>query len=340
MNSYVTAVVMILVVYAMINIIIKPRLINEKITNREPADWKLSCSECPDIYYIILDSYTSQESLRKHWNFGNERFCNEIKKINFFLADSSRSKFTATPYSLYSSLNMDGDSLRVSNLHLFEVLDGIKQNTVASKLSEAGYDVVNLSLFDFLSTKRYYDYSNFNNDSNSIINRLINNTALAIFFTAYQSHYLYETNLSVLDSLYSLAKKNNPAPRFVYAHLMSPHFPFTMDSLGRYIPLYQQKYISNPEGYLQQLKGLNKKLFPMIEHIIKEKKRPALVILQGDHGFRFFGGKDGKVEASSIMNAYYLPSDSDQLYKTISPYNTFRFIFNNFFGTKLKILKD
>lgn len=48
----------------------------------------------------------------------------------------------------------------------------------------------------------------------------------------------------------------------------------------------------------------------------------------------------GYRERLSILNAYYLPGRENAYYKAITPVNTFRVIFNQYFGTKLSILPD
>ena len=40
------------------------------------------------------------------------------------------------------------------------------------------------------------------------------------------------------------------------------------------------------------------------------------------------------------MNAYYLPGHNDKLYPTITPVNTFRLIFDTYFGGKYDMLPD
>ncbi len=43
----------------------------------------------------------------------------------------------------------------------------------------------------------------------------------------------------------------------------------------------------------------------------------------------------------SILNAYYLPGfDQSKLYKSVSPVNSFRLVFNHYFGTKYPLLED
>ncbi|MCJ7436030.1 MAG: hypothetical protein MUO77_21340, partial [Anaerolineales bacterium] len=59
-------------------------------------------------------------------------------------------------------------------------------------------------------------------------------------------------------------------------------------------------------------------------------------ILQGDHG----PWLQPKAERLWIFNAYYFPGHKDVLYPTISPVNTFRLVFNTYFGGKYDMLED
>jgi len=58
--------------------------------------------------------------------------------------------------------------------------------------------------------------------------------------------------------------------------------------------------------------------------------------LQGDHG----PWLQPKEKRFWILNAYYLPGHNDELYSTISPVNTFRLIFDAYFGGKYDILPN
>jgi hypothetical protein len=61
-----------------------------------------------------------------------------------------------------------------------------------------------------------------------------------------------------------------------------------------------------------------------------------VIILQGDHGIG-----DVMKNKMSILNAYYLPGGGDEgLYPTISPVNTFRVVFNEYFGEQYGLLED
>jgi hypothetical protein len=62
-----------------------------------------------------------------------------------------------------------------------------------------------------------------------------------------------------------------------------------------------------------------------------------VIILQGDHG-----SPRAKGWEMTILNAYYLPDAQgrSRLYPSISPVNSFRVIFNAYFGADLPLLPD
>ena len=61
----------------------------------------------PDIYYIILDSYTRADVLQECFSYDNSEFLDQLRGLGFYVADKSRTNFTITDLSLASSLNMD-----------------------------------------------------------------------------------------------------------------------------------------------------------------------------------------------------------------------------------------
>ena len=77
-----------------------------------------------------------------------------------------------------------------------------------------------------------------------------------------------------------------------------------------------------------------------------EGEAPPIIILQGDHGSKVYDEIDPpdavKIKLLfPILNAYRLPGVEDsQLYSTITPVNSFRVIFNQYFGTDLLLLED
>jgi hypothetical protein len=71
--------------------------------------------------------------------------------------------------------------------------------------------------------------------------------------------------------------------------------------------------------------------------MIQDSTTPPIIIIQGDHGA--INAPPNK--RLNILNAYYFPGGAASgLYESISPVNTFRVLFNQYFGGQIKLLKD
>jgi hypothetical protein len=123
----------------------------------------------------------------------------------------------------------------------------------------------------------------------------------------------------------------NPEKKFVYMHIAAPHGPFVLSSTGEFSPTSDESI-----GYINSVQYLNKQAMLLIDDILKNSKTPPVIILQGDHGWGLT-----KQTRNLILNAYYLPGvGKTQVYDTITPVNSFRMIFNSYFGGQFNNLED
>jgi hypothetical protein len=133
-----------------------------------------------------------------------------------------------------------------------------------------------------------------------------------------------------------LKYNNVPAmqgPKFIYAHIISPHPPFVFDTNGDF-EIWPE---DDPQGYATQVAFISKQIEATVKGIIEHAAVPPVIILQGDHGIN---GTDPQ-RRMKIFNAYYLPGEGKQwLYPSISPVNTFRVVLNSYFGGSLELLPD
>lgn len=60
----------------------------------------------PDIYYIILDGYGREDTLREYYDYDNSAFIDYLKGKGFYVASQSTSNYISTVLSISSSLNM------------------------------------------------------------------------------------------------------------------------------------------------------------------------------------------------------------------------------------------
>jgi hypothetical protein len=137
-------------------------------------------------------------------------------------------------------------------------------------------------------------------------------------------------NLNALDTVSSV-----PGKKFVYAHLLVTHPPFTFTSTGG----LRMDTENSKEGYAEQINYVNQRMLTIIKNILRGSKTPPVIILQGDHGFAYKSKK--RVEVFRILNAYYLPKDGKaKIYPTITPVNSFRLIFSYYFNQSYPLLPD
>ena len=99
-------------------------------------------------------------------------------------------------------------------------------------------------------------------------------------------------------------------------------------------------------GYREVLPYLNQVVLQAIDEILANSVEPPIIILQADHGpGSMLNWESPELtchwERVSILNAYYLPGDTiESLYPSITPVNTFRLIFDRYFGTTFGLLED
>ena len=164
-----------------------------------------------------------------------------------------------------------------------------------------------------------------------------------------------ERILFILSTLPEIATQ--PGPKFVFAHILSPHPPFVLDQDGVLVDMRlpfsfddgdgfdgsRQEYTS---GYVDQTVFVSKAIIEAIKGILANSARPPVIILQSDHGpgsglvWDSMEKSDVR-ERVSILNALLLPdAPTGTLYPPRTPVNTFRLIFNTYFGTDLPMLED
>jgi hypothetical protein len=135
-----------------------------------------------------------------------------------------------------------------------------------------------------------------------------------------------------------------PGPKFVFMHIIDPHPPFVFNADGSKIPdpssfidqngnYTLEKY---QQGYRDDVPFADQELEKTITALLSKSTRPVVIVLQTDTGPWFTSGPD----QFTILNAYYMPGHTAQLYPGISPVNSFRVVLNAYFNAKLPLLND
>lgn len=322
----------------------------------------------PDVYYIILDMYGRDDVLLERFDYDNSTFLKELEDLGFYVARCSVTNYNMTELSLASSFNMNyldqlGDQYVSGNKDRSGLPSLIHESAVRKIFEQMGYKTVNFETGFTFTEIRDADYfltpspSQYAKDRkgiqvNPFESMLLKSTAFVLVTDA-QAKWAAPVNDALdtrrahivrqkflLDTLPKLSENQNE-PKFVYAHILIPHPPFVFSKNGISLtfPGNDGATEKGPTakdyrvGYRNQLDYINEKIIPILEEIIQNSKTPPIIILQGDHGV------DPK--RSFNLNAYYFPGEAkSDLYPTLSPVNTFRLVFNDYFGAAYPLLPD
>jgi hypothetical protein len=244
---------------------------------------------------------------------------------------------------------------------------GVGHNKVFEFLKKRGYTVVTISSLDFpflrVMSDRYMEYTSV---LSSFQYKMIENTPLGLvlrvnkpFWDMVAKAHRKKINY-VFDALERSREFDIKTPMFVYAHIYAPHSPFVFDADGSKLetdvrlytyewPDTRQEGIREKcvEAYAKQARYVTARTEGCIEAILKGRDgRPVVIIVQGDHGSRVdldWGDleRGDPMDFFCILNAYRMPGAGDKgLYSGITPVNSFRVIFNNYFGTDLPLIED
>jgi len=316
----------------------------------------------PDIYYIILDAYSRDDFLLSAFQFNNSPFLTSLEQMGFYIARCSQSNYSQTKLSTSTTLNLnyletfydrevEGEIRQTKNIDKY-----IKNSEARVILQDLGYQTVAFEtgwgITQFTDADYYISRENKNSGKPGLFSPLnefealfIHSSALsfviAVFppladillpFFVYPNQNHREIVLFTLDQLERIPSLQGP--KFVFAHILSPHKPFVFGPNGELLI----KEPSYRKGYPNQIIYLNKRIEHLVKQIIQNSAIPPIIILQGDHGAGEWVVLDGRL---AILNAYYFPEGGSQhLYPSISPVNTFRVIFNTYFGMDYELLED
>ncbi len=326
----------------------------------------------PDIYYIIPEDYTRSDGLQQAFGYDNSAFLSSLEQKGFFVASCSQANYSSSDASIAASLNMNfldtlSSQLTSPNPNLNDLYPYIQDNAVLETLKDLGYR--------FISFQTGYPPTEFPNADLYLSSQTdIQNLQLFGGLTAFESIFFQTTGLdlfyqihffprqlenSLFDAaylldrgriLYELDKLADvpllPGPKFVFVHLLAPHNPFVFGPNGEILrrntpftfndDLDAMDFNSYKTGYDGQINYMDKLLLSDVDQILAKSSTPPIILLQSDTG----SGRAPDWDLAEL-NTYYLPNGGERsLYTSISPVNSFRVVFNTYFGGNLATLPD
>ena len=310
----------------------------------------------PDIYYIILDEYGSNNTLEKFFGYDNSKFVSFLVKNGFFVVSESHSNYPTTIQSLSSSLNMEYVNYLTEKVGKesknFRVLNQILgDNKVMQKLHAEGYNIINMgSLWgpnnEFKNVNaNICEFKEINRDS--LLRELLQTSMISHLQEMWTNQVSRDRVFCIFDELSTLNQKFS-SPKFVFVHVMLPHAPYIFGPNGEDVNpgvSLDDKPWDLRKAHTDQIKFVNKKIRILTDTLLSQNSN-SIMIIQGDTGSAFDGDWDNPsedliIERMSNLNAIYFPNGNYESFSEhITPVNSFRIIFNEFFDANYTLLED
>jgi len=327
----------------------------------------------PNVYYIILDGYPRNDVLKKHLDFDNSEFIDFLKQREFYVAENSYSNYSLSSTSIPATMNMNyinfladelGEDSRSYDPLLGKDFGLYADNQVIKNFKSMGYKVAKIgSVPMYLHEMPLADLSLCYKSIHLMDNRLFDTVArtsmIGYFIERWSEDLQRQIILCAFEELPKISSYYEE-PVFVWSHIMLPHFPLIFGANGEPItPGESLLVMNNPhvfEGadsswnikqqFLQQLQFANKKSMELVDKILENEKQ-SIIIIQSDHGSAFDVDLDDPTDDDvhqrlSNINAIYFPDEKPReiLMNDQTNVNTFRIVFNSYFGSDYDILED
>lgn len=311
----------------------------------------------PNFYYIVIDGYANQETLRDRFGYDNADFRKQIGGMGFRVIGNTFSNYAMTQLSLCSSLNMDylDDAPRAvgnDSTNLGILYWSIQRNRILRILSRHGYRYVNVGSTFGPTAWNFFAHDNIAcNPPDMFAINLWKQTTLGWIEGYCKGDFtadLYRRTLhDQLDNLRAASELRGP--KFVFAHVLLPHPPFVFTETGessdvRLLNFAWPSFDAGKIRYIEQAKYTEKAVSAVLEQLCRGCTGNDIIVVQSDHGpaFDMNPGEDCnafRYHRMRIFVAVKAPAGI-VLPDELSPVNTFRLLLNETLGYSFPLLEN
>jgi hypothetical protein len=274
------------------------------------ADGADGSSPAPDIYLLLLDEHSRQDTLLRDFGGDDSAFLDGLRQRGFDVSSGSHSNYDSTEWTLASMLQMryldDIPSIGPA-LARGQPIDSVMRelsndDPVFATLRSHGYTVVTTTpWFEHTSIRRsdvLVDAGLLNEFEmqllmSTTVGRIVDRVAPA----SWLGDQFRDSVTSSFAAAERIAATPSAAPRFVFVHVPAPHEPYVFGADGSPQPLTLQDMFGPYAGTAEQLAAKRKayadettwvdqQALKTIDAILASSKRPTAIVVFGDHGSR------------------------------------------------------
>ena len=267
----------------------------------EPAAWRATpAGPKPDIYVVLADGHGRSDVLEDAYGLDLTSFREDLGELGFVESPASHANQMRTLWSL--SVLLNGRPLSELGQDMSKPNDpavppaALRGNAVFRLLHTAGYDVTAIdpgyAELHLTSADEVVDVGPLNEFEGAIVGE----TPVGRVLAGGQDRSFEAIGVRVLrevDELTRIATEPHSRPRFVFAHLASPHIPYVFDANCRIDPTIQDRTAVDPSGTNVAPERLAAErdqticvdgLLSKVAHTIVSNDPDAIVVLFSDHG--------------------------------------------------------
>jgi hypothetical protein len=267
-------------------------------------------TNAPDIYVILLDGYGRSDALRQVFGLDEGRFLDGLRARGLSVSTHARTNYAITVQVVMSMFHMQllGDipalqpllagTYGQTEIGLTHAV--VQENPLFDFLHARDYEVDGIaSGFAQLSLReadRFITSGQINEFEVAILRRTVLGDALDVVAPDFVSSQQRERIEAAFQTLPELAAERPGHPRFVFAHLPSPHPPwvFNADGSPRTSPDVNTIYEDQPAttglteaelaaGYSGSVQYLWQPVLDAIDGIDRASATPPVIVVFGDH---------------------------------------------------------
>lgn len=316
----------------------------------------------PDVFVFILDGHARADKLETVFDFDGASFIDALKHRGFEVAPASRSNYLLTAQSVPSLLNMahvaDLVDRRVastsSSRYTIEIRPIASNSRVFELFRQLGYDVIAVaSGFEEVALRgadRFIDTG----QVNELETRTLGNTVIAPAIQLVDPEWFADQQRSrvvaVFDAAVAVSREPHGRPRFVIAHVPSPHAPIVFAADGSAVPMsdladffddtFTHRQVPRPEAlaqYAGQVSHVDDLALAALDDVLASEPTPPVILVLSDHGSAAGVNWDDLAssdldERTANLFAAYTPGHSGVFPPDITLVNVFGRLFEAYVG--------
>jgi hypothetical protein len=263
----------------------------------------------PDVFLFLLDGHARSDKLQSIFGYDDGPFLAALTDRGFTVAPASRSNYLLTAQSLTSMLNMAhmgnlvdrGKATASPNGYTTQIRALSTNPRVFGLFRDLGYEVVAVaSGFEEVALRgadRFVDTGQIN----ELETRTLGNTVIAPAIQLVNADWFAEQQrsrvASVFDAATSIAREPHDRPRFVVAHVPSPHAPIVFAADGSAVPMsdlpnffddtFAHRTLLRPAAlaqYAGQLAHTDDLALTALGKVLASNATTPVVLVLSDHG--------------------------------------------------------